>query len=271
MRGGPISSSRKSFGSRPAAAASSATNDWIAKACGMLLTPSGTSRCATCAGASPVSMRMFGTANGVSTRAHAELDVGRVLRVGREDRQDGRRRAAVQPRDRLAAGVEPGLEALDRHGVVEAVLEVVLARPGHLDRRAAHRLRQQRRLDHEVGLRLAAEAAAEQRDVDRHLLGRPCRAPRRCRRARRLRALHRRPDLRTCRPRDRATAAGGSIVRARGAARSTRPRSPCAPPTSAPPRRRPRCARPCRACAPPPRAAPGRRRSRRPCSARRPR
>src|SRR2546425_2048829 len=34
-RAGPISSSRKSLGSRPAAAASSATKDWTAKAWGM--------------------------------------------------------------------------------------------------------------------------------------------------------------------------------------------------------------------------------------------
>ena len=39
-----------------------------------------------------------------------------------------------------------------------------------LDRRAAHRARQQCRFEHEVAFRLSAKAAAEQRDVDRHVL-----------------------------------------------------------------------------------------------------
>ena len=53
---------------------------------------------------------------------------------------EARRRAAMTPGDDLVVRVEPGLEPLDRHGVVEAVLDVVLARPHHLHRRAVHRL-----------------------------------------------------------------------------------------------------------------------------------
>ena len=117
-----------------------------------------------------------------------------MLRIGREGGEDGRRRAAMPPGDHLVAGVEAGLEALRRHGVVEAVAHVVLARPHHLDRRAAQILGQQRRLDGEVALGLAAEAAAEQRRLHGHL-GR-----RHAERggdvvARLTGALHRRPDL----------------------------------------------------------------------------
>ena len=69
-------------------------------------------------------------------------------------------------------------------------MQVVLAGPGDLDRRAVHGLRAEARLDHEVGLRLAAEAAAEQGHVDRHLLVRQTEAlgEPRARRLRRLRA-----------------------------------------------------------------------------------
>ena len=67
MRAGPISSSRKSFGSLPSAAAISATNDWVDQACITLLTERNQPmRVWLCA--SPLSMRMFGTLNGVSTQ-----------------------------------------------------------------------------------------------------------------------------------------------------------------------------------------------------------
>ena len=143
--------------------------------------------------------------------AHAELDVEGMLRIGREGGQDGRRRAAMPPGDHLVAGVEAGLEALRRHGVIEAVLHVVLARPHHLDRRAAQLLGQQRRLDGEVALGLAAEAAAEQRGVHRHLLGLDAERLGDVV-ARAARGFAPAPTPPTCRPVMRAAAAGGSMV-----------------------------------------------------------
>jgi hypothetical protein len=93
-----------------------------------------------------------------------------------------------------AIAVEPRLEALDRDGVVVAVPQVILARPGELHRRAFHCLRDERRLDDVVGLGFAAEAAAEQRDVHRYALERKTEALGDAI-ARRLRRLRRRPDL----------------------------------------------------------------------------
>ena len=107
--------------------------------------------------------------------------------------------------------VEAGLEALDRDRMVEAVVDVVLARPDHLDRGAAHFLRDERRLDREIGLRLAPEAAAEQRHIDRDLLGREAERLRH-QIVRGLRALHARPDLAPCRRLCAPVAEGGSIV-----------------------------------------------------------
>ena len=104
--------------------------------------------------------------------AQSELERREGLRVGGEDRDDRRLRRPVQPRDHLAVGIEPGFQVLRRHRMEVVVVQVVLAGPRHLDRRAAHLLRCQRGLDDEVGLRLAAEPAAQQRDVDRHLVGR---------------------------------------------------------------------------------------------------
>ena len=126
--------------------------------------------------------------------AHAELERQLVLRVGREDRADGRRGAAVQPRDRQPLVVEAGLDPLHGHRMIVAVMQVVLARPGDLHGRAVHRLAQEPGLDHEVGLRLAAEAAAEERHVDGDVLLRQPEALREPR-ARRLRRLHAGPGL----------------------------------------------------------------------------
>ncbi len=56
---------------------------------------------------------------------------------------------------------------LVRNRVVEAVLDVVFAGPDHLDRRTAHVAGQDRGFECEVALRLAAETAAEQRDIHR--------------------------------------------------------------------------------------------------------
>ena len=48
-------------------------------------------------------------------------------------------------------------------------MQVVVARPGHLDRLAVHRLGQDGRLHGEIGLGLASEAPAEQGDVHGHV------------------------------------------------------------------------------------------------------
>ena len=82
---------------------------------------------------------------------------------GHEVRKQARRRAAVPPGYDLVVLVEPGFEAFRRHGVIEAVPDVVFAGPHHFDRRAVHRLGQERRFDGEVPFRLAAKAAAQQR------------------------------------------------------------------------------------------------------------
>ena len=127
-------------------------------------------------------------------QAHAELGRLLVLRVGAEQGRDRRGRAAMQPGDRLACAVEPGLEVLDRDGVVVAVLHVILARPGQFHRRAFHGPRDERRLDDVVGLGLAPESAAEQRDVHRHAVDRKPKALRDAI-ARGLGRLRRRPHL----------------------------------------------------------------------------
>ena len=204
MRAGPIISSRKSFGSLPSWPASSAMKDWIDQACATLLTernqPTRTWLCA-----SPLSMRMLGTLNGVSTHPMPSSMSPGCFGIGHEVGHEARRRAAVPPGDHLVGGVEAGLEALRRHGVIEAVADVVLARPHHLDRRAAHLLGQQCRLDGEVALGLAAEAAAEQRRVQRHFLGLDAQGLGDVV-ARAAGALHRRPHL----PLAVAHARGGS-------------------------------------------------------------
>mmetsp|Transcript_15247 Transcript_15247/g.42032 ORF Transcript_15247/g.42032 Transcript_15247/m.42032 type:complete len:605 (-) Transcript_15247:1321-3135(-) len=127
-------------------------------------------------------------------QAQAQLEPGELLRVGREDGQDGRLRRTLQPGGDLALRVQPRLQMLGGDGVEVVVVQVVVAGPGQLDRLALQLLGDQRRLDGEVGLGLAPEAATQQRDVDGHLvdaepepLGHAL--------ARGLGRLHRGPDL----------------------------------------------------------------------------
>ena len=100
--------------------------------------------------------------------AQLHLEAGACARVGPEQRHDRRERRSVEPRGHLARGVEPAFHVLRGDGVVVAVMDLVVARPDHLHRRA-DLLRQQRRLDDEVGLGLAAEPAADERHVQRDL------------------------------------------------------------------------------------------------------
>ena len=98
----------------------------------------------------------------------------------------------MQPRRRLAAAVHRRLVIDRRRRVVVVEVDVVLARPDHLDR-LAELFRQHGRFRAVVGLRFPAEAAAEQRHVtgdvllvDAHRGGH--------RLLHRLRILRRRPD-----------------------------------------------------------------------------
>ena len=101
--------------------------------------------------------------------AQRQLAVGVELLPGRKRRVDGRRRNAMSPRAHLPFRVQRRLEALHRHRVRKARLDVVLARPHHLHGRA-RLLAQPRRFGNEIGLRLAPESAAEERRVHRHVL-----------------------------------------------------------------------------------------------------
>ena len=72
----------------------------------------------------------------------------------------------MPPAGHLAFVVEGHFNALDRHGVIEAVAHIVFARPLHQDWYAAHFLADERCFLDEVGLRFAAKAAAEQGHVE---------------------------------------------------------------------------------------------------------
>ena len=73
----------------------------------------------------------------------------------------------MQPGHRLAPSVQSRLQVLHRHRVEIVVVDIVLARPGDLDRLAVELLRQQRGFDGKVRFGLAAETAAQERDVHR--------------------------------------------------------------------------------------------------------
>ena len=98
---------------------------------------------------------------------HALLERRLVLGIRPKQGDDARRCAAVQPGHRLAPSVQSCLQVLHRHRVEIVVVDVVLARPGNLDRLASELLRQQRGFDREVRFGLAAETAAQKRHVDR--------------------------------------------------------------------------------------------------------
>ena len=172
---------------------------------------------------------------------------------------DRGRRDALAPGDELLLRVEARVDAIGAGGVVVAVADVVLARPLHAHRRP-DRARQQRRLDDEIGLRLAAEAAAQERDVHRHLRG--FEAERLSDLLLRgLRVLRRGPDLaRALADASRRRPAAPSAC-GRGAGRGTR-RSPPSPRRRAPRRRRPPGGSPCPARSRPRAASAGRRPSR---------
>ena len=80
----------------------------------------------------------------------------------------------VLPGDRLAARVEPGADGRVPHRPVVAAADVVLARPDHLDRRAAGGLGDVHGLDDEVGAR--RRRAGRSRRRGRACGSRPARA-----------------------------------------------------------------------------------------------
>ena len=84
------------------------------------------------------------------------------------ERSDWRKRRAHQDRRRQAVAADAGFEVLRRRGVEVVELEVVFAAPDDLHR-LADLLGEQRRFDHVVRLRFAAEAAAEQRYMAGHV------------------------------------------------------------------------------------------------------
>ena len=102
-------------------------------------------------------------------RAVGELVAVGAGDVGGEARGDRRIGRAVAPGDDRSRAVEAGFEAVRGDAVVVAVLQVVLARPLHAHR-GADLAGEPGGLAEEVGLRLAAEGAAEERHVDGDLV-----------------------------------------------------------------------------------------------------
>src|SRR5438034_4658811 len=88
--------------------------------------------------------------------------------------EDARPHDAVPPRRRCALRVERGLEDVVGGRTIEAVLEIVLARPDDLHW-PTDGLRRLHRVGNEIGLPAPTEAAAEQRGVDGHFLERQAR------------------------------------------------------------------------------------------------
>src|SRR4029077_7170098 len=94
----------------------------------------------------------------------AQLAVARVPDIWLKRRWNGREAAAVKPGDGAAPRIQRRLEMLGGDRMVVVVVNLILAGPRHFDR-SADGPREQRGLHDIVGLRLAAEAAAEERHV----------------------------------------------------------------------------------------------------------
>ena len=100
--------------------------------------------------------------------AQTHLVVG-VLGVRIKGRTDRRIDRALQPCGRLAIRSNRGFHVHGRDRVEVVKVNVVFARPHHLDR-LAELLREHRRFGNLIGFRLAPEAAAEQRHVAGNIL-----------------------------------------------------------------------------------------------------
>jgi hypothetical protein len=77
----------------------------------------------------------------------------------------------VIPAYDLVLVVEADLDALRGEGTMHVLRDVVLAAPDHLDRCARHALGEERGLERHVPVGAPAEAAAEERPLDLHLVG----------------------------------------------------------------------------------------------------
>src|SRR5262249_352836 len=85
--------------------------------------------------------------------------------------QDSRSDDAIPPRGRRALRVERRSEDVVGGRTIEAVLQVVFARPDDLHW-PTNRLRRLHGVSDEIGLAATTEAAAEQRGIDGHFLER---------------------------------------------------------------------------------------------------
>ncbi len=101
----------------------------------------------------------------VPSEAHL---VERIGGGGVERRTDGRIDGALQPRRGLAIRPDRSLHVHGGHGVKEIEVNIVFAAPDDFHG-LAQLLGQNGRFRHLVGLGLASEAAAEQRDMARHV------------------------------------------------------------------------------------------------------
>ena len=117
-------------------------------------------------------------------RADGHVELRRVKRVAivrhvvaRDDVERGvgaepaflHRRAHVE-RDRPAVGIETGLQARDAHGAIRRADEILLARPEHVDRDAAVRVRDHDRLLGLGAVAVAAEASTQVAHVQMDVL-----------------------------------------------------------------------------------------------------
>ena len=123
----------------------------------------------TWASAGAFSRRRFGTSKGISVKPSASSPASEWRASGLKVEPIGGNAVRCSQAMVLPSASRPAVEVLRAHGVVVPVADLVLARPRDLDR-AAHLPRQERRLDDVVGLRLAAEPAAQERDVNSDVL-----------------------------------------------------------------------------------------------------
>src|SRR3989475_10325944 len=110
-------------------------------------------------------------------RAVHPVGIDPVLECGRRVTRDDRRaHDPVGPRDRSAAGIQPGGHAVVIVGTIKFVLHILFARP-HPFHRALHVLPDAHGLGHIVVLEPPTESPAQQVVVHHHLLERQARHP----------------------------------------------------------------------------------------------
>src|SRR5690606_32784442 len=95
-----------------------------------------------------------------------------LQKIGHRARENGIRHDAMPPADDVPVRVEPDLDELRLQRPELVVPDIVLAAPYDLDRTSFHLPGERDRIDDEVGLGFAPEAAAKQECVHFDLLGR---------------------------------------------------------------------------------------------------